>query len=184
MTSGRGVNLLGPSAEKAIAVSVPGVTLLKATPRDVLFLREMDRLATDASPTVLLQIYRPAWDAHQDALWRNFSEWGRIGFVAWMDGVRAGGLFLSSHTPDNQGVEALKLVMGVVPAFRRRGVGRALLEAASIHAGAAGSPYLALHVDPRNLPAQSLYLAFGFRNHIKEAGLWEMRLPLPHSLGR
>ena len=145
---------------------------------DAPFLKEMDRLATDASPTLLAQIHRPAWDAHVDAFWAAFPEGGGTAYVAWEGNLRVGGITLTRHAPGTQGVEALRLGMAVVGEARRQGVGRALLDAAVRHTREAGYPYLALYVDPRNEPARRLYRAYGFRDHRREAGLWEMRLPL------
>ena len=51
----------------------------------------------------------------------------------------------------------------VAAAHRRRGIGRALLEAAVDWARAQGVEKLELHVFPHNAPAIALYEAFGFR---------------------
>jgi ribosomal protein S18 acetylase RimI-like enzyme len=58
----------------------------------------------------------------------------------------------------------LELVyMGVVPAFRRRGVGRALLDRALRLAANEGFDRLCLAADVRNEPAQNLYAAAGLQ---------------------
>ena len=50
----------------------------------------------------------------------------------------------------------------VSPSHRRRGIGRALLQAAADWAREAGVTKLELHVFPHNEPALALYEDFGF----------------------
>jgi ribosomal protein S18 acetylase RimI-like enzyme len=52
--------------------------------------------------------------------------------------------------------------MGVVPASRRRGVGKLLLRRAVQRAGELGAKRMLVVVDERNTPARSLYERFGF----------------------
>ena len=56
------------------------------------------------------------------------------------------------------------LGMGVVPGFRARGLGRALLAACIERAWAAGLSRIELEVRADNLPAIGLYVAMGFRH--------------------
>ena len=62
--------------------------------------------------------------------------------------------------PASRHVADLGLMVAV--AYRRRGIGRALLEQAVAWASAAGVSKLELHVFPWNEPAIALYQAFGF----------------------
>jgi ribosomal protein S18 acetylase RimI-like enzyme len=59
--------------------------------------------------------------------------------------------------------------MYVQPAFRRKGVGKALIEAALAHARHRGCTEVHLLVDPQNTPAISFYQAVGFHRDA-----WEM----------
>jgi ribosomal-protein-alanine N-acetyltransferase len=59
------------------------------------------------------------------------------------------------------GDEAELLMLAVLPAFRRRGWGRALVAAACDEARRRGARSLFLEVGESNLPARGLYRAFG-----------------------
>ncbi len=63
--------------------------------------------------------------------------------------------------------EAEILTLGVVPTARRRGLGRALLDAAKAEAARRGARAVFLEVSTHNAAARRLYLASGF----VEAGL-------------
>jgi ribosomal protein S18 acetylase RimI-like enzyme len=54
--------------------------------------------------------------------------------------------------------------LAVLPGLRGRGVGRALLDAAEVHARDAGCCKLTLEVQEDNAPALGLYQRFGFRD--------------------
>jgi ribosomal-protein-alanine N-acetyltransferase len=69
-----------------------------------------------------------------------------------------GGLALLRVTAD----EAEILTIGVLPAIRRRGVARNLLDESMAHARAAGVRAVFLEVGIRNRPARALYEAAGF----------------------
>jgi [ribosomal protein S18]-alanine N-acetyltransferase len=60
------------------------------------------------------------------------------------------------------GGEAEILTLAVTPAARRRGIGRALLEAAIVKARAMGATVLFLEVGADNLAALALYAGLGF----------------------
>ncbi len=78
-------------------------------------------------------------------------------FVA-LEGERLTGAVLLTHWMD----VPLVAELGVVPDWRRRGVGRALLSAASTRLAALGDARWALYVTVGNDAAISLYRAFGF----------------------
>jgi ribosomal-protein-alanine N-acetyltransferase len=79
------------------------------------------------------------------------------GVLGLLDG--RGGLALLRVTAD----EAEILTIGVVPAMRRRGIARALLDEALRRARALGVRTLFLEVGIRNRPARALYEAVGFQ---------------------
>jgi ribosomal-protein-alanine N-acetyltransferase len=70
-----------------------------------------------------------------------------------------GGMVLARVAAD----EAEILTLAVLPAQRRRGIGRALLDAAAAQAAGCGAATLFLEVSTGNHPAQALYAACGFR---------------------
>lgn len=79
--------------------------------------------------------------------------------VARADGQPAGCLLLSRH---RQGPMLEIVYMGVVPAWRRRGVGALLLRRALERCRNVGARQLTVVVDSRNEPAKQLYARFGF----------------------
>jgi ribosomal protein S18 acetylase RimI-like enzyme len=72
----------------------------------------------------------------------------------------AGCLLLAQHT---HGALLEVVYMGVVPEFRRRGVGRLLLARALEHCRRVAARQLTIVVDQRNVPACTLYSNFGLR---------------------
>ena len=81
--------------------------------------------------------------------------------VAEMDGALAGRLSLSRDPhPLSAHVADLGLMVGA--AYRRRGIGTALLDAAEEWANAAGVTKLELHVFPHNTAAIALYDRHGY----------------------
>jgi ribosomal protein S18 acetylase RimI-like enzyme len=77
------------------------------------------------------------------------------------DGNRPVGVLLLTEMPDGRNWDVS--YVGVVPAARRRGLGRALMQKALAEARAAGAPALTLSVDERNAPARQLYRSLGFQ---------------------
>lgn len=87
-----------------------------------------------------------------------------VSLVAESDGERAGFVLLIDDLPDEitampQGFVAY---MAVEPAFRRRGIGRALLDAAEDEARRRGLPYMTLMVTEENAAARALYRRAGY----------------------
>jgi RimJ/RimL family protein N-acetyltransferase len=107
-----------------------------------------------------------------DARWRSVADERRyiravrrhvdaVLLVAEVDGVLAGRLSLSRDPhPSSAHVADLGLMVGA--AYRRRGVGTALLDAAEEWARSAGVTKLELHVFPHNTPAIALYNGHGY----------------------
>jgi ribosomal-protein-alanine N-acetyltransferase len=92
-----------------------------------------------------------AWDATVMA-----AELGQPGVFGFID--EEGGLILARTAAD----EAEILTLAVAPLARRRGIGRALVEAAAAHACAMGADRFCLEVSTTNQAAQALYRAAGF----------------------
>jgi putative acetyltransferase len=110
--------------------------------------------------------------------WMIWDEWRSVGderrylraarrhpdvavFVAELDGTIAGRLSLAREDhPASRHVADLGLMVDA--RFRRRGIGRALLEAAVAWGRANGVTKLELHVFPWNTAAIALYESFGF----------------------
>jgi RimJ/RimL family protein N-acetyltransferase len=82
-------------------------------------------------------------------------------FVAEVDGELVGRLSLA-RDPHPASAHVADLGLMVAAGWRRRGVGRALLEQAVAWAREAGIRKLELHVFPHNEPAIALYERFGF----------------------
>jgi ribosomal protein S18 acetylase RimI-like enzyme len=80
--------------------------------------------------------------------------------IALIDGEHAGCVLLA---PLGHGSLLELVYMGVVPGWRRRGVGRLLLRRALAHCDALGIDRLTAAVDARNHTARQLYSRFGFR---------------------
>lgn len=81
-------------------------------------------------------------------------------FVAVVDGADAGMVRTVRHAEDPTGVYLIS--MWVNPAWRRRGVGAALIDAAAEWTRAAGRARLFLDVRTDNENARALYVAKGF----------------------
>jgi RimJ/RimL family protein N-acetyltransferase len=96
-------------------------------------------------------------------------------FVAEEDGEIIGRLSIA-RDPHQASRHVADLGLMVADGYRRRGIGRALLEEAVAWAHAAGVLKLELHVFPWNKPAIHLYERFGFereglrKGHYRRAG--------------
>ena len=99
--------------------------------------------------------------------------------VASLDGIDVGALTLVIHTP----YAAEIYVMGVRPEHHRRGIGRAMLEAAQAWLVARDIEYLQVktlsprHPDPGYAKTRSFYLASGFRPLQEFPELWGLDQP-------
>jgi ribosomal protein S18 acetylase RimI-like enzyme len=104
-----------------------------------------------------------------DKAWRYVAGFPRssdFGTVAEIDGVRAGAAWARLLTAERAGYgyvgdDVPELTLGVAPAYRRRGVARAVMGAVVEQAREASYERLTLSVDPDN-PAASLYRSLGF----------------------
>jgi [ribosomal protein S18]-alanine N-acetyltransferase len=95
------------------------------------------------------------WDAA--ALERILALSGGFGYLAWQEGAPAG--FILAR---DLGGEVEILSLGVLPGWRRRGIGRALLDSAVAEAERRRAGSLVLEVASENAPARELYAACGF----------------------
>jgi ribosomal protein S18 acetylase RimI-like enzyme len=87
-------------------------------------------------------------------------------FLGELDGALAGLLVLQTVPTVSAAQDWTEITeLYVQPAFRRKGVGKALIEAALAHARHHGSSEVHLLVDPQNAPAISFYEAVGFRRN-------------------
>jgi ribosomal protein S18 acetylase RimI-like enzyme len=151
------------------AVGEDGAMLLRpATADDFTFLTEMllEAYNWDGTPWFTLDKLRA-----EDKAWRYVAGWPRstdFGVVAEVDGTPAGAAWARLLTADRPGYgyvadDVPELSLGVSPAFRRRGIARALMTEL-ITVARASTPYrqLSLSVDPAN-PAANLYQSLGFQ---------------------
>jgi len=83
---------------------------------------------------------------------------GAFGLIAIRDAAPIG--FLIARAAAG---EAEIIALGVLPAARRRGVGRMLLDAALAQVAGEGAERIFLEVAEENAPARGLYEAAGFR---------------------
>lgn len=89
--------------------------------------------------------------------------------VLSLGGERAGMIWwLEEWHPVTEERLALILLVRVSPEYRRRGLGRALLEHARREAKEEGIEHLRLFANPDNHPAYELYRSLGFRPKIAE----------------
>jgi [ribosomal protein S18]-alanine N-acetyltransferase len=96
-----------------------------------------------------------AWT--RDSIGKLLTMPGSFGTLAYV-GDRPVGLVVALTT----GPDAEILTLGVLPDFRRRGVGRLLLASAAERAAAAGCGRLLLDVAEDNTAAHALYRGMGF----------------------
>ncbi len=95
---------------------------------------------------------------------------GAVYLLAWLDNAAVGHVLVTAQSKyeevrDRLGTFPEVNALGVATAYRRRGVARALMEAAARIAVSMGGTRLGLAVEPDNEPAVGLYQALGFRRH-------------------
>jgi ribosomal protein S18 acetylase RimI-like enzyme len=108
----------------------------------------------------------------QDTYWREQRP-DAVFQVIEVDGAPAGRLYVDAGPDDVRIVD-----IALLPEFRGRGVGTALLEEIIERAGAAGTP-VTIHVEQQN-PARSLYKRLGFAQ-VATHGIYDLleRSPAP-----
>ena len=118
--------------------------------------------------------------------------WGRAGdcgTIAEVAGGPVGACWLRRFTAEHHGYgflgeEIPGLGLGVAPAYRRRGIGTALLAATVDLARENGAGAISLSVSERNHRARRLYDRTGFVVVGREGDSWTMRLDLAAAVGR
>jgi ribosomal protein S18 acetylase RimI-like enzyme len=135
--------------------------------------RDLRLRALADSPTAFLRTLAEA-QALTDEEWRAraAADPRHASFVVEVDGGLA-----ASATGLLEDGEALLVAMWVAPEHRRRGIGRALVEAAVAWARAQGAATVTLEVNEALAPARALYERAGFR-------ATGARRPLPTDPGR
>jgi ribosomal protein S18 acetylase RimI-like enzyme len=94
----------------------------------------------------------------------------RIGMV----GEEPVGVILLGYMEEQHAYELV--YMGILPAFRKRGYGAAILRHGMTLVLSRGVSLMSVSVDEKNAPAQKLYHSFGFRE-IMRRGVWIRILP-------
>lgn len=122
-------------------------------------LREVRLRALADSPGAFLRTYDEEAALPDDEWQRRAEE--RVTFLAWVDGEPAG--MVGAHVPPDVD-DAVELVaMWSAPEHRRRGVGRALVEAVVGWARSTGAGRVVLWVMRGNDAARVFYESVGFR---------------------
>lgn len=111
------------------------------------------------------------------------ADWGRAGdcgVIAHEDSAPLGAAWYRRWPEDDHSYgfvapEIPELAIGVVPAYRRRGVGRLLMKALIDEARQFGVPALSLSVE-RDNPASQLYRDLGFQEHAVVGNAWTLLL--------
>ncbi|MGB9343168.1 N-acetyltransferase family protein [Trichococcus sp.] len=143
------------------------ITIRNGAPADEFFLKEMTYQA----------IYSPKGGGflprkvlEEAAIRRYYADFGREGdlaFVALSDGQAVGAVWIRFATAAPKGygfvrADVPELTIAVLPTFRGRGIGKALLERMLTQLRATGLVAVSLSV-ARSNPARGLYERYGFR---------------------
>ena len=161
----RPLNDLSHSLEFGYAKPRAGIAVLdaaaaaSAVPRLAVLLG--DCVAAGAAVSFLPPLGRETALAFWRASATAVAEGRRVLLAAWEDGTLVGTVSLDLDTPANQTHRAELRTLLVDPAFRRRGLGRALLARAEREAAAAGRTLLTLEAHAGD-PAEALGRAAGF----------------------
>jgi ribosomal protein S18 acetylase RimI-like enzyme len=92
-------------------------------------------------------------------------EWGRIWLARSGGGTIGHAVLAVRYTMEHGGLSGYVDDLFVRPAFRRQGVGRALLDALFRECHVRGCQSVQVEVGPNNAPALALYAAFGLMPH-------------------
>jgi ribosomal protein S18 acetylase RimI-like enzyme len=163
--------------------SATAIEFRELTNPDVPFLRKMLYTALfwrpgRLRPPAFLILRHP-----QAALYhRNWGRPGDFGLVAEVDGQRVGAAWWRFFTETEHGhgyvdEQTPELAIALLPPFRRRGIGRRLLEAMHEHGREAGIEQVSLSVEDDN-PAKALYRSLGYVDHEPGDGKGRMVLTL------
>ncbi|MBC7301466.1 MAG: GNAT family N-acetyltransferase [Nocardia sp.] len=151
-------------------MNTPSFSFRPARARDQSFLEQMLLEAANASGNTLT-LATLTGDEHT---YRYVARWGRssdIGVVAVDEhGARAGAAWArmfdaATGSPAYLGAGIPEITIAVAPAFRRHGLGAALLRKLADHARGAGAAGLSLGVHMNNVAAQQLYRDDGWSVH-------------------
>jgi ribosomal protein S18 acetylase RimI-like enzyme len=171
-----------------MTASPPTLTIRDATPADEPFLWRVlsftaSAPAAEPPPVEAVQV--------DPGLSPYLVGWGRpgdAGVIAEVDGEPVGAAW-HRHFPSAMpgygfvAEQIPEISLGVEPAWRSRGIGRALLTTLAQQARAAGIPALSLSVDATNAPALALYQSMGFRTAGGSASNPTMLLDLQRLVG-
>jgi GNAT superfamily N-acetyltransferase len=161
----------------------PAVVIRNVTPADEPFLWRMLALTADLPPTEPPPVDVVRRDPGPSPYLVGWGRPGDAGVIAEVAGEPVGAAW-HRHFPATQpgyGFVAERIPevsLGVEAAWRRRGIGRALLTALAERARSDGIEALSLSVDANNAPAVGLYQSMGFRTAGGDAGHPTMLLRL------
>ncbi|MDA1128512.1 MAG: GNAT family N-acetyltransferase [Chloroflexi bacterium] len=93
----------------------------------------------------------------------NMPNTSKAGILFLFEGDTPAGYCWTVLVPVNGGVRGMIGMIGVVPAFRGKGVSRHILQAGMKHLRSVGQTEIGLEVDGNNDPAVRLYTSIGFK---------------------